>query len=140
MITLKSACSGSLRFPDISLLICNKWKQHMFKPKTPISERPDYSSGGWIRTTNDLRVMSKIPESVPFVRRVMQISQTDEPWFLLARHAAIPQGDDLADRCAFSSLFTRVRQVLFLVFSGFLKLFFRIENTQSMNSFMYTPR
>jgi hypothetical protein len=93
----------------------------MFKPKTPISERPDYSSGGWIRTTNDLRVMSKIPESVPFVRRVMQISQTDEPWFLLARHAAIPQGDDLADRCAFSSLFTRVRQVLFLVLKAFLQ-------------------
>ena len=45
-------------------------------------------SGEWIRTT-DLRVMSNAPESVPFVRRVLQISQTDERWLLLARHAAI---------------------------------------------------
>lgn len=65
-----------------------------------------FSSGEWIRTT-DLRVMSKDPESVPFVRRVLQISQTDERWFLLARHAAI------VDRCAYSSPFTWVRQVLF---------------------------
>jgi hypothetical protein len=39
---------------------------------------PDFSdglssSGEWIRTT-DLRVMSNAPESVPFVRRVLQIS------------------------------------------------------------------
>ena len=64
------------------------------------------SSGEWIRTT-DLRVMSKDPESVPFVRRVLQISQTDERWFLLARHAAV------VDRYSYSSLFTWVRQVLF---------------------------
>jgi hypothetical protein len=46
------------------------------------------SSGAQIRT-EDLLVMSQNPESVPFVRRVLQISQTDERWFLLARHAAI---------------------------------------------------
>jgi hypothetical protein len=71
----------------------------MFKPKTPISGRFKNSSGEWIRTP-ELRVMSKDPESVPFVRRVLQISQTDGRWFPPARHAAI------VDRCANSSLFT----------------------------------
>jgi hypothetical protein len=33
--------------------------------------------------------MSNAPESVPFVRWVLQISQTDERWFLLARHATV---------------------------------------------------
>ena len=75
----------------------------MFKPKTTIAGRLENSSGGWIRT-NGLRVMSYAPESVPFVRRVMQISQTDELWFFLARHAAVD------DRCAYISLFTWVRQ------------------------------
>jgi hypothetical protein len=51
--------------------------------------------------------MSKAPESVPFVRRVMQISQTDEPWFLPARHATI------VDRYAYSIPYTWVRQALF---------------------------
>ena len=82
----------------------------MFKPKTPISAlfaspnrvrerdgRLENSSGEWIRTT-DLRVMSKNPESVPFVQRVLQISQTDERWFLLARHAAV------VDRCAYNTV------------------------------------
>jgi len=59
--------------------------------------------------------VSKDPESVPFVQRVLQtlalparasVSQTGERWFLLARHAAI------VDRRAYSSLFTWVRQVL----------------------------
>ena len=49
----------------------------MFKPKTTIAGRLENSSGEWIRTT-DLRVMSNAPESVPFLRRVLQISQTDE--------------------------------------------------------------
>jgi hypothetical protein len=31
--------------------------------------------------------MSKNPESVPFVQRVLQIGQTGERWFLLAWHA-----------------------------------------------------
>jgi len=61
--------------------------------------------------------MSKDPESVPFVRRVLQISQTDERWFLLARHPAIPQGDAVVDRCADSSPITWVRQGHFLVLS-----------------------
>jgi len=39
--------------------------------------------------TSNLQVMSKNPESVPFVRLVLQISQTGERWFLLARHAMI---------------------------------------------------
>ena len=43
----------------------------MLKPKTTISGRLENSSGEWIRTT-DLRVMSQNPESVPFVRRVLQ--------------------------------------------------------------------
>jgi hypothetical protein len=77
----------------------------MFKPKTPISGRLENSSGEWIRTT-DLRVMSKDPESVPFERRVMQISQTDERWFTIARIATV------VDRYSYSSLFTWVRQVL----------------------------
>jgi hypothetical protein len=50
--------------------------------------------------------MSKNPESVPFVRRVLQISQTGERWFLLAGHATV------VDRCAYSSPLTWVRQVL----------------------------
>jgi hypothetical protein len=54
--------------------------------------------------------MSLNPESVPFVRWVLQSSQTDERWALLARHAAI------VDRCAYSSPFTWVRQVLFIFF------------------------
>ncbi|MHC1739900.1 MAG: hypothetical protein AB9897_02175 [Anaerolineaceae bacterium] len=78
----------------------------MFKPKTTISGRLENSSGEWIRTT-DLRVMSNAPESVLFVRRVLQISQTDERWFLLARHAAV------VDRYSYSSPFTWVRQVNF---------------------------
>ena len=45
----------------------------MFKPKTPQIGRLENSSGEWIRTW-DLRVMSNAPESVPFVRRVLQIS------------------------------------------------------------------
>jgi hypothetical protein len=48
--------------------------------------------------------MSNAPESVPIVRRVMQISQTDERWLLLARHAAV------VDRYSYSSPFTWVRQ------------------------------
>ena len=87
----------------------------MFKPKTPISGRLGNSSGGWIRT-NDLRVMSQEPKSVLFVRRALHFSQTGERWFWLARHAAI------ADRCAYSSLFTWVRQVFF---ADFLKQFSR---------------
>jgi hypothetical protein len=67
----------------------------MFKPKTTIAGRLENSSGGAIRT-HDLRVMSNAPESVPFVRRVLQISQPDERWFTLARHAAV------VDRCAYS--------------------------------------
>ena len=57
--------------------------------------------------------MSKDPESVPFVRRVLQISQTDERWFLLARHAAV------VDRCAYSSPFALVRQVDFYFVPNF---------------------
>jgi hypothetical protein len=60
--------------------------------------------------------MSKDPESVPFVRRVMQISQTGERWFTLARHAAI------VDQYAYSGPFTWVRQGIFgilLVFIAF---------------------
>ena len=68
----------------------------MFKPKTPQKGRLENSSGEWIRTT-DLRVMSNAPESVPFVRRVLQISQTDERWFLLARHAAVHFGNNIDD-------------------------------------------
>ena len=49
--------------------------------------------------------MSKDPESVPFVRRVLQISQTDERWFALARNAAV------VDQCAYSIFFIWVRQV-----------------------------
>jgi len=40
----------------------------MFKPKTPRDGRLEKSSGAQIRT-EDLRIMSKDPESVPFVRR-----------------------------------------------------------------------
>ena len=86
----------------------------MFKPKTPQKGRLENSSGEWIRLhsppgqgTTDLRVMSKDPESVPFVRWVLQISQTEERWFTLARHATI------VDRYSYSSLFTWVRQVIF---------------------------
>ena len=93
----------------------------MFKPKTTIAGRLENSSGEWIRTT-DLRVMSKDPESVPFVRRVLQISQTNERWFLLARHAAI------VDRYSYSSPFTWVRQVLFI---DFLKRIFQFNLIKS---------
>jgi len=67
------------------------------------------SSGEPIRTT-DLRVMSQNPESVPFVRRALQISRPDELWSTLAGHAAV------ANRYSYSICFTWVRQVLFLAF------------------------
>ena len=76
----------------------------MFKLKTTISGRLENSSGERIRTT-DLRVMSQNPESVPFVRRALQISRPDELWLLLARHAAV------VDRYSYSICFTWVRQV-----------------------------
>ena len=68
-----------------------------------------FSSGERIRTT-DLRVMSQNPESVPFVRRALQISRPDELWSTLAGHAAV------ANRYSYSICFTWVRQVLFLAF------------------------
>jgi len=81
-----------------------------------VNEKPEYivlwflpSSGEWIRTT-DLRVMSQNPESVPFVRRALQISRPDELWSMLAGHAAV------ANRYSYSICFTWVRQVLFLAF------------------------
>jgi len=87
----------------------------MFKPKTTISGRLENSSGGAIRT-HDLRVMSQNPESVPFVRWVLQISEPDECWFTLARHAAVPQGDNLVDRCAYSMPLGEESQAHFLDF------------------------
>jgi hypothetical protein len=48
--------------------------------------------------------MSQNPESVPFVRRTLQISQPDELWFTLAGRAAV------ANRCSYSICFTWVRQ------------------------------
>ena len=77
----------------------------MFKPKTTISGRLENSSGEWIRTT-DLRVMSNAPESVPFVQWVLQISQTDERWFTLARHAAV------VDQCEYSIWKRKISQPL----------------------------
>src|SRR5574340_1642072 len=77
------------------------------KNEDPVSQV--FSSGEWIRTT-DLRVMSQNPESVPFVRRALQISRPDELWSTLAGHAAV------ANRYSYSICFTWVRQVLFLAF------------------------
>lgn len=54
--------------------------------------------------------MSQNPESVPFVRRALQISRPDELWSRLAGHAAV------ANRYSYSICFTWVRQVLFLAF------------------------
>jgi len=81
----------------------------MFKPKTTISGRLENSSGAqWIRT-EDLRVMSQNPESVPFVRRALQISRPDELWSTLAGHASV------VNRCSYSICFTWVRQVLIFI-------------------------
>ncbi len=49
--------------------------------------------------------MSQNPESVPFVRRALQISRPDELWSTLAGHAAV------ANRYSYSICFTWVRQV-----------------------------
>jgi len=81
----------------------------MFKPKTPFIGRLENSSGEWIRTT-DLRVMSKNPKSVLFVRRALQISQPNERWFKFARHATV------VNQYSYSSFFMSVRQVLFIDF------------------------
>jgi hypothetical protein len=116
---------------DLELAEGNKG---MFKQKTIISAifsspkvsierdgRLENSSGEWTGFNPPLtsglqsarKGMSNAPESVLFVRRVLQsqeqhlgvnVSQTGERWFLLARHAAIPQGDDIVDRCAYSAL------------------------------------
>ena len=94
----------------------------MFKPKTTISGRLENSSGAQIRT-EDLRVMSQNPESVPFVRRALQISRPDELWSTLARHAAV------VDRCSYSSPFTSIRQVLF---PDFLRQFFQFNLFKSI--------
>ena len=87
----------------------------MFKPKTPQKGRLENSSGERIRLhwlpgqgTTDLRVVSQNPESVPFVRRALQISRPDELWYTLAWHATV------ANRCSYSICFTWVRQVLLL--------------------------
>ena len=77
--------------------------------KVKTTFRSFFSSGEPIRTT-DLRVMSQNPESVPFVRRALQISRPDELWSTLAGHAAV------ANRYSYSICFTWVRQVLFLAF------------------------
>jgi hypothetical protein len=50
--------------------------------------------------------MSNAPESVPFVRRVLQISIPEERCFTLNRHAAV------VDQYAYSIFFTSGRQVL----------------------------
>ena len=82
-----------------------------------VNEKPEYivlwfslSSGEWIRTT-DLRVMSQNPESVPFVRRALQIRKPDERWFKLAGHATV------VNRYSYSSFFMGVRQVPFFYLS-----------------------
>ena len=90
-----------------------KGAKRMFKPKTTISGRFGNSSGEWIRTT-DLRVMSKNPKSVLFVRWVLQISQTCERWFNRARHAAV------LDQCAYSTAFSGESQEL--IFYGKINL------------------
>ena len=54
--------------------------------------------------------MSQEPESVLFVWRALQFSQTDERWLLLARNAMV------VARCAYSIFFTWVRQVPFFEF------------------------
>jgi hypothetical protein len=54
--------------------------------------------------------MSQNPESVPFVRRALQIIRDDELRSTLAGHAAVLQGDDIANRCSYSICFTWVRQ------------------------------
>ena len=56
--------------------------------------------------------MSQNPESVPFVRRALQISRPDELWSTLARHAAV------AERRSYSIGCTWVCQ-LFSCFSQF---------------------
>ena len=101
----------------------------MFKPKTTITGRLENSSGGAIRT-HDLRVMSQNPESVPFVRRALQISRPDELWSTLAGHAAV------ANRYSYSICFTWVRQVLFL---AFLHSSFQINLFKSIFSWGMRP-
>ena len=87
------------------------------------NKKPEYivlwfslSSGDRIRTY-DLRVMSKKPESVLFVRRALQISQTGERWFFLARHAAI------VDKYSYSIVLVKESQVLFCRFLTFILRF-----------------
>ena len=64
------------------------WARNCFTSNVRGSGWVLLGSGEWIRTT-DLRFMSSKPESVPFVRRVLQISQTCEQWFLRARHTVV---------------------------------------------------
>ena len=82
------------------------WSATHVKPKTTISGRFGNSSGDWIRT-NDLRVIDNNPKSVPFVRQVLQMSQTCERWFIRARHAAI------VSRRAYGTAFKGESQELF---------------------------
>ncbi len=96
----------------------------MFKPKTPLIGRLENSSGGAIRT-HDLRVMSQNPESVPFVRRALQISRPDELWYTFAGHAAV------ANRYSYSICLTWVRQVMF---SSLLQSQIPIEGVEKRES------
>jgi hypothetical protein len=59
----------------------------MCKPKTHLSGRWEKGGGERNRTT-DLWGKRKNPESVPFVQRVVQISQIIERWFPFAGHTA----------------------------------------------------
>jgi len=83
--------------------------EHMFVPRIIIYGCLENSFKCWIKT-NTFQVMSQNPESVPFVRRALQISRPDELWSTLAGHAAI------ANRYSYSICFTWVRQVVFLAF------------------------
>ena len=88
----------------------------MFKPKTTINGRLENSSGARGFEPGPLGYEQN-PESVPFVRRVLQNSRPDECWFTLTRHA------EVVDRYSYSSSFKHMYQILlrmtrFCLFAG----------------------
>jgi hypothetical protein len=70
-------CEARKGNPKMNGPIRKEWKK--IKGAKLFFWRLCYDSGEWIRTTAVLRVMGKDPDSVLFLRRVLQISQTDKP-------------------------------------------------------------
>ncbi len=79
----------------------------MFKPKTPISERLENSSGAWI-PTKDLRVMREKPDFGTVDLKTTQFSELNGLRFRRVKQTAV------VNKYSYSNPFAGGSQVLFL--------------------------